>query len=273
MRIVSPTPNQVFTISSDTTAPVIESGGAQRRWTLRWRTYTKQGIGSSTGNWVSMQPLLAGLGGTLTITGTAAGKSAAVTVKIVGANPSLQELRDFTRPLPQGPDLLLILEHETHGRHFNTGRVHNGEPIVSFDGGYGISQLTTPRPTYEQCWSWKENVRGGIALFATKRADAIAFLSRGGRTYTPDQLRRETICRWNGGRYHEWNGTAWQRPANIVCAPGTGNIGWNTNLAANQDQTVTQLQDRDRDDYRLPHDDGDNWNYYGVCYVDSLLGG
>ena len=131
-----------------------------------------------------MQPQLANLGGTLTITARAGGLSASVTVAIVGTNPSLTEQRDFTRPLPQGSDLLLILEHETHGRQFNIGKVNHGQPIRSFDNGYGMAQLTTPRPTFERCWSWKENVRGGIALFAQKRSEAINYLNSEGRSYT-----------------------------------------------------------------------------------------
>lgn len=277
MRIVSPARHAIFNIASDTTAPVIEvvtdaSGPHQWRWDLAWRHHRRSGNLATPDNRVQLQPALTNLGGTLTITAQAGGQHAAVTVTVLGTNPSLTELRDFTRPLPQGADLLLILEHETHGRQYNVGRVNTGLPIVSFDGGYGMAQLTTPPPTFEQCWSWKENVRGGIALFATKRAQAIAYLSQDGRTYTSDQLRRETICRWNGGRYHEWSGTAWQRPANILCAPGTGNIGWDTSRPANQGLTLEQLQERDRADYRNPRTADDNWRYLGVCYVDSLLG-
>lgn len=159
-------------------------GGVQWSWTIRWRDFRKSGTGDTNGNWVRMQPQLANLGGTLTITARAGGLSASVTVAIVGTNPSLTEQRDFTRPLPQGSDLLLILEHETHGRQFNIGKVNHGQPIRSFDNGYGMAQLTTPRPTFERCWSWKENVRGGIALFAQKRSEAINYLNSEGRSYT-----------------------------------------------------------------------------------------
>ena len=33
----------------------------------------------------------------------------------------------------------------------------DGEPVVAFDKGYGMAQLTKPVPTYEQVWNWKEN--------------------------------------------------------------------------------------------------------------------
>lgn len=41
-------------------------------------------------------------------------------------------------------------------------------PNESFDGGFGIFQITNPKPTAQQIWSWKANplfaldLRGGV---------------------------------------------------------------------------------------------------------------
>ena len=70
-----------------------------------------------------------------------------------------------------------------------------------------MCQLTNPTPSFEQVWNWKRNVDGGLALFARKRTStsAITYLSESGRNYSPERLQRESVCRWNGGRYHEWD--------------------------------------------------------------------
>ena len=72
-----------------------------------------------------------------------------------------------------------IIDHEAKFKHFNA----QNEPIKSFDDSYGMCQLTTPTPSFEQIWNWKNNVDGGLALFASsrcrvaKRARKVAFLA------------------------------------------------------------------------------------------------
>jgi len=50
-------------------------------------------------------------------------------------------------------------------------------PLFSGDGfgGVGLCQLTSPAPTDDQIWSWKENVKGGWALYKQKEAVAKAY--------------------------------------------------------------------------------------------------
>jgi len=50
-------------------------------------------------------------------------------------------------------------------------------PLWSQDGfgGVGLCQLTYPAPTDDQVWSWKENVKGGWALYKKIEADARAY--------------------------------------------------------------------------------------------------
>ncbi len=115
-----------------------------------------------------------------------------------------------------------------------------------------MTQLTNPVPTYQQIWSWKRNLEGGLALFAVKRNEAIRALSQSGRSYTARQLTLESVARWNGGAYHRWDGRNWVRNPDMLCASGTGNIGWDMTDTANQGQTLQQLQARDSSRFHLP---------------------
>jgi len=101
-------------------------------------------------------------------------------------------------------------------------------PKYSSDGqgGVGLCQLTKPEPTLEQTWNWKENVRGGWALYQEKQRIARSYPRRvrTGDTfrnlvaawnttraaqglptlpvtlpdYTPEQLARDTLRAYNG---------------------------------------------------------------------------
>lgn len=148
-----------------------------------------------------------------------------------------------------------------------------GEPNRSFDNGFGIAQLTSPAPTFEQCWDWKKNVDGGLALFAAKQRTAKTYLAQNNRTFTADQLAHETVSRWNGGSYHVWDAKAgaWVRNPDIVCDTGTGNIGWNMQNAQNMGKTPEELHKRDVAQYKGGKKAGENWMYSGVWYADRIL--
>ena len=121
----------------------------------------------------------------------AAKDSASITVKIIGTNPGATDVNPYLATKPGADGFDKLLQHESGFKNFNA----QGEPVKSFDNGYGMCQLTTPPPTFEQAWNWKLNVDGGLALFASKRGDAITYLSQSGRTYTNDQLKHEAVCR------------------------------------------------------------------------------
>ncbi len=137
-------------------------------------------------------------------------------------------------------------------------------------------EITNPIPTYEQVWNWKKNIDGGSDLYIQKRKNAQNYLGKDGRTYTEEQLQHETISRWNGGAYHEWNESEqqWQRKSNILCDSQTGNIGWDTTNPSNQDRTEEELHDRDHEQYSMGgagQDDEHPWRYSGVCYADHVI--
>ncbi|MET0384608.1 MAG: hypothetical protein ABW321_01555 [Polyangiales bacterium] len=275
LKLTTPAPNTTFTIADDTTMPPVKfrtdgSGSHTWSWTMKWGTFSVSGTATSPGNEWDASAAIADIGGTLSVTVTAAGQSATIAVLIRGTNPTEALVTNYLAEKAESAGFDKILKQESRFRHFNA----QGEPIKSFDNGYGMCQLTTPVPSFKQVWSWKRNIDGGLQLFAQKRNAAIAYLGQSGRSYTPDQLRRETVCRWNGGSYHVWEGNpaAWVRNGNILCDTATGNIGWDMTDAENAGKTEAQLRARDKGSYSAPPTAAAHWKYSGVCYADHVLG-
>ena len=285
LKITSPTPNTLFTITDDpwwpaiqfqTDATLTQGQRLMWDWKIGWDRFSKQGKDTTnTSFWNAQmtlfQDLTAGvitnLGGQLTVRVSGAHGSAHVTVRINGTNPTKAAILEYLKNQPNSDGFDKILEHESKMVHFNA----RGEPIKSFDNGYGIAQLTSPAPSYEKVWNWKLNISGGIELFQVKLRDAMNYLSQQNRSYTPDQLTREAVARWNGTSYHVWSGQAWVRPSTILCDTQTGNIGWDMTKAVNAGKTEAQLRARDKATYQTPGLPTNNWFYSGVCYADRIL--
>jgi hypothetical protein len=276
MNITSPTgQNSVFTITSDPTWPSIPFltdavGTHTWKWKVVWGTFSQSGIASTPLNQWDAQAVVTNFGGTLTVTAQAGNETAVAVVKIKGTNPSPSDVTQFLASRPNSAGFDKILIQESHCRHFNLA----GEPIKSFDNGYGMCQLTTPTPSFEQVWNWKANIAGGLDLFAEKRAAAVNYLSQSGRGYTDNQVTYESVCRWNGGSYHEWDNakSLWVRHPNILCDSTTGNIGWDMTDAENTGKAEAQLHQRDRSAYGAAPGANAHWKYSGVCYADKVLG-
>jgi hypothetical protein len=279
MKFVTPAAKASFTIAADGTPPAIifQTDGVGPHvweWKISWKTFHKKGRLSTPDNKLDAAAFLQDLGGALELQATlapTAGKLAGVatiTTKIIGSNPTVHDVTLYLATKPDSAGFAAILEHESRGRHFNTA----GEPIKSYDNGYGMCQLTNPTPTMEQVWSWKRNIDAGLKLFATKVTAARNYLSQSGRTFTDDQLKREAVSRWNGGAYHSWDGKAWVRNPDILCDSKTGNNGWDMSLPDNAGKTEDELHKRDKDDYKGGHKKGDLWRPSGVCYADAILG-
>jgi hypothetical protein len=275
MNFISPLPNTVFTISSGAVWPSVPfetdaSGPHNWAWKIAWKTFAQSGVANTPANEWDAQSVVTDLGGILTVTAKAGDDSAATSVTIKGTNPSLAEATAFLATQANSGGFDKILQHETGFRNF----AGTGEPVKSFDNGYGMCQLTTPPPSFKQAWNWQANIQGGLALFAKKRALAVAYLTQASRTATPDQILRETVSRWNGGSYHVWDPktNAWIRNPNIVCDPATGNIGWDMTDQANTGKTVAVLHARDNVTYAHAPVAGSHWKYSGICYADRILG-
>ncbi|MBV8970981.1 MAG: hypothetical protein JO290_01680 [Sphingomonadaceae bacterium] len=235
-------------------------------WRLAWRDHVASGTAATAdGRWDARAAIGCG-GGTLTVRVAAGSARCEGTVELRGSNPTTEQVAAYLAGKPDAAGFDRIVAHESRCRHFAA----DGVPIVSFDGGVGLCQLTNPPPTVAQTWDWRANLDAGLALFRQKRAAAGHRLGQGGRHFTPAQATREAVCLWNGGPYHVWDGSRWVRPATIVCDPLAGNIGWDMTDPANHGRTPAALHARDVASYARGH--GAHWHYSGVCYADHLLG-
>lgn len=213
------------------------------------------------------------LGGVLTVEMMAGSDVFLRTVYIKGTNPSKEKLDAFVATLDESIGYEKILHHEAKGKQFIN---KDGEPVVAFDKGYGLAQLTKPAPSYEQAWNWKENVKGGLKLYHTKRNEAKSYLSSHGKnSFTDEQLQLETFTRYNGGVYHKWNAKdkQWIRNPEILCDDATGNMGWNMSASENTGKSASALHERDASTYgqgKTGQTKEHPWIYTGVCYADHV---
>ena len=274
MKFISPTADQVFTATAAPAWPSVAfqtdgTGPHTWQWTLAWGSFSKTGTATTPDNKWEAQQVIANCGGTLSVVVKNGSGSATLNVKICGTNPTPADVNAYLATRPEVAGFERIVAHESRYRQFKVT-----EPLKSFDNGYGLTQLTDPAPTFEQAWNWKLNLDGGVDLFLKKRQAAAAYLGQSGRTYTPDQLLRETVCRWNGGGYHEWDAAAgkWVRSPSILCDSATGNIGWDMKDPANTGKSEADLHKRDSPSYSKPPVPAvSHWKYLGICYADAIL--
>jgi len=161
-------------------------------------------------------------------------RRARATWTIVGTNPSSTAIRAFANSI--GADRAVFrkkMRQESSLQQFRTPGNWPKYSIVGL-GGVGLCQLTRPAPTAGQTWNWKDNVRGGWALYLEKERIARAYprnernserfkgLVRAWNTartaqglpsipvelpdYTPEQLELDTLRGFNGyaNRLHEY---------------------------------------------------------------------
>jgi hypothetical protein len=147
-------------------------------------------------------------------------------LQVVGTNPSTGALLNM---LITNDAFKKLMRLESGLRQFRTPSC----PLFSGDnlGGVGICQITSPRPTDDQVWSWKENLNAGLLFYKAKEGVARAYPrhvreSQAFRTlvkdyndkrvangrpeaplrpltidlpdYTPEQLERDTVRGYNG---------------------------------------------------------------------------
>lgn len=212
------------------------------------------------------------LGGTLTVSVKVGDKIFRRSVRILGTNPVEDKVRAYIATFDDAPGFERIVAKESKYKQFiNADR----EPVVAFDGGYGLTQLTNPKPKYNEAWDWKANIRTGIELYRTKRKEAKNYLAggkNGKRSYTKEQLQLETWCRWNSGRYHEWDekNKKWIRNPTILGDSETANIGWDLKKDENKGKTEKELHNRDKDEYSKPPTKESSWRYSGIVYADNI---
>jgi hypothetical protein len=99
-------------------------------------------------------------------------------LKVVGTNPTVTTL---AATAPNNTTFRKLMRLESGLRQFLTPDC----PLFSGDnaGGVGLCQLTSPAPTDDQVWSWKENLKAGVALWNSKESHARGY---------PDQVRKSS---------------------------------------------------------------------------------
>lgn len=236
------------------------------------KTYKKSGASTSSEKTWKMQFGGKILGGILSVEVETGKELFKRTIYLKGKNPSRELIKEYSDSLDGTAGFDKILFHEAHGKNFINA---DGEPVVSFDKGYGITQMTNPAPTYEQCWSWKENIKGGSAIYISKRKLAKTYLkSEGKGNYSEEELQNETYSRYNGGSFYVWDDAQKKLVArNYVCDPQVANIGWNAANESNKDKSPEELHDRDKDTFKLGkkgQSEDHPWDYTGVCYAKAV---
>ena len=210
------------------------------------------------------------VGGNLTVTVKAGMDIFKRSVYVLGKNPGETRVTTFLSTLNDVKGFDKLLAQESQFKNFINA---DGYPVVAFDAGYGLTQMTTPAPTYEQVWNWKKNIEGGAALYKTKQSIAKKYLGKNGRSYTDEQLKLETWSLWNGGNYHVWEekNQTWIRNPDILDDTKTGNIGWNMKKDENKGKTEAELHERDKGEYKKPPEkEKRHWTYSGICYADHI---
>ncbi len=293
---ISPSAQKEYYIGEDATFPSIvfeietaDAGPYVWSWTITWeakqrtretgsrkdkilRTLSESGVFESGEKTWTADLHAKIIGGKLTLKVDTGSNVFQRSVTIKGKNPGEARITELLKGISDVAGFESIIEQESNFKNFIAA---DGEPLLSFDGGYGLTQMTNPAPSYEEIWNWEANVKGGSALYQQKQKAAKTFLGKNKRAYTSEQLKLETWSRWNGGSYHVWDDQAelWKRNENMLCDSNTGNIGWDVTASENRDKSESELRTRDKDTYANPKRDktaSNKWKYTGVCYADHL---
>jgi len=271
-------PEICFEIKSDNEGPYLWS------WELQWnalacpqrrdkprfkqnevrRFFEKGKFESPSKKWVTNFSDMV-IGGTLIVKVKAGTSKFVRKILIKGKEPGqeriLSELGNYKSNHPFEAELAVkIFKQETKFLHFFS----DGEPLVSFDNGYGVGQATNPIPSYEQVWNWKKHVNYIVTVVIKKKRDlARKYLDVHGN-YTKDDLDMETLVFYNGANYHyliwDKNAKKWMENGDVLCDPEQSNKGWDISKKANKNLTIEQLR----------KGEGDTPKYTGRCYAEHI---
>ncbi len=205
-----PTPNTDFNWKIQVTEAVTSDSCASSRIGSCSSPISQNNIRG--GNWTPAFSTIQGGQAVITAAANVGGTalSTSVTVDIRGTNPGAASIT--AQCGSAGTDADRVACHESGRRQFDG----NGNPLLGPGGDVGVMQLCNPAATCSQRWDWNRNVNAGVALLGQKRNGATAYLS----THVvagnyPNSLglsnaavlQRETLQRYNGGRYWGWNTT------------------------------------------------------------------
>jgi len=161
------------------------------------------------GSWTPAFPRVQGGDAVITASANVRGRllRSLVNVSIRGTNPGAANIT--AQCGGAGTDADRVACHESGRRQFNAG----GNPLLGPGGDVGVMQLCNPAASCLQRWNWRENINAGVTLLGGKQNAATRYLNTHmiGGNY-PNSLglnnaavlQRETLQRYNGGRYWAW---------------------------------------------------------------------
>jgi hypothetical protein len=217
------------------------------------------------------------VGGKLSVTVEAGWQKFKRTVQVLGKSPGKEKIDAYIKQKVNGGSnssvrdngqdrataiatMGKILQQESNYKHFLD---LDSEPIVAFDKGYGLSQLTSDNPTYEQVWNWKAHVDEALRRMVAFRAASVVHFNKHSAWHQDDaMLETNSISLWNGGHYYvpDVATKKWVRNPQMLCVPNQGNVGFKLPNNEIGKKTVKELQA----EKRKPA-------YTGVCYADTIL--
>lgn len=241
-----------------------QAEGKRRYKTGKENTYAKNGkFQSNEKKWKA--DLHGVLGGDLTVKVKAGNTTFVRKTFIRGKNPSKEKILTELDVFTNKEDVTLakkIFQQESRFRQFYSDEA----PLTSFDNGYGLGQLTNPKPDYEQVWNWKAHIKDMLETrirVARRRAKAYLDKHPG---YSQEIYDLETLAAYNGipqnQRYHNWDeeNKVWVINENVICDPSQSNKGWNLEKEIHKGKS---LQDLKKDKGAKPF-------YTGRCYAEHV---
>lgn len=268
---VTPDSCKTFYIDEDATFPDVlyeiktdEPGPYEWSWDIKWvvnacpqksgkprfkpktaKTFSKKGnFHSDSKKWKA--DLGAVVGGDLTVRVKAGATTFVRKTFIRGKNPAEEKINAELDTYKDKDDVNLvkkIFKQESRGKHLYSDEM----PLVSFDNGYSLGQLTNPQPSYEQVWNWKEHVKAVMTVIKdTHRKSAKNYLDQHGN-YTNEMYDLETLASYNGiprkQRYHNWDGDLkkWVKNTDVICDPAQSNKGWIVTETENKGKSLDEL--------------------------------
>lgn len=287
---ISPDSCKTFYIDEDAKFPDItyeikteEAGPYEWSWDIKWvvlacpqktgkkrfnpqhqKTFTEKGtFQSNSKSWKADLGKI--IGGQLTVKVKTSSTTFTRKTLIYGKNPSQDKIYteiDSYSDKRYAALLKKIYKQESSYRQFYSDEM----PLVSFDNGYGMGQLTIPEPSYEEIWNWKAQTKHimekrlpDCGRIAKKYLDQHP-------NYTDDMLDLETLVPYNGvakkQRYHNWNetGKKWEVNDDVICDPDQSNKGWLMTEKDNDGKTLSELK---KDKTAKPF-------YTGRCYAEHI---
>lgn len=287
---VSPESCQVFYIDEDAKFPEIifeiktdAPGPYEWEWAITWTAEAckqsdgksrfaakKKAVFSKNGNFKSEEKkwkadLAEVLGGNLIVKVKSGSIVFVRKIVVLGKNPSREKVISEIDLYPDknnGNLAKKIFTQESRYRQYYS----DNAPLVSFDNGYGLGQLTNPTPSYEQIWNWKSHVSEVVKKrIPSARTTAKNYLDKH-PGYTQEQCDLETLAAYNGipkkQRYHNWSETdkKWVVNENIICDPDQSNKGWMMTEEENKDKKLPDLKSNKKS----------KPIYTGRCYAEHI---